>query len=112
MHLGILPAIPLPAASFDVVIASQVLEHIVRQKRFIREIRRVLKPGGRTYIFVPDNCLGPIDEKEHVRKYTAESVGLLLADSFESVSVESMKDANHAMAVLVATAHVTAGATT
>ena len=47
MHLGKLPLIPLPDASFDVVIASQVLEHVIRRKRFLREIQRVLKPSGR-----------------------------------------------------------------
>ena len=57
MHLGKLPDIPLPDASHDVVISSFVLEHIVRRRRFVSELARVLKPGGRAFIFVLDDCL-------------------------------------------------------
>lgn len=65
MHCGRLPRIPLPDASFDVVIASQVPEHVIRRRLFSSEIARVLKREGRTFIFVPNNCMGPIDEPEH-----------------------------------------------
>jgi SAM-dependent methyltransferase len=102
MWQGKLPGTPLPDARFDVVIASQVLEHVVRRGRFVREIARVLKPGGRAFIFVPDDCLGPIDEPEHVIRYDAASLARFLGKTFEVVSVESMRDANFAMAVLFA----------
>jgi SAM-dependent methyltransferase len=102
MHYGVLPRIPLPDASFDVVIASQVLEHIIRRRRFLREIRRVLKPGARCFIFVPDNCLGPISEPEHVTKFNAESLRVLLSRFFEVSALTSMRDVNHAMPILFA----------
>ena len=38
---ALLPSIPFEDGVFDFVIASQVLEHIVRRHRFLREIRRV-----------------------------------------------------------------------
>lgn len=102
MHFGVLPSIPLPDAMFDVVIASQVLEHIVRRGRFLKEIRRVLKPGGRAFVFVPDDCLGPIDETEHVIKFNARSLHKLLAAYFSVLRLESMRDVNHPMPVLFA----------
>jgi len=102
MHLGKLPSVPLPDNTFDVVIASQVLEHLVRRGRFLREVRRILKPGGRALIFVPDDCLGPIDEPEHVIKFTALSLRKLLEAHFAVTSVESMRDVNHSMPVLFA----------
>jgi SAM-dependent methyltransferase len=102
MHRGVLPSIDLPDASFDVVIASQVLEHIIRRQRLLREIRRVLKPGGHALIFVPDNCLGPIDEPEHVIKYTAGSLRKLVGAHFEVLALSSMQDANHSMPILFA----------
>ena len=37
---------PLDDASFDVVHANQVIEHVVRLDHFVGEIRRVLKPDG------------------------------------------------------------------
>jgi SAM-dependent methyltransferase len=102
MHYGVLPGVPLPDASFDVVIASQVLEHVIRRRRFLSEIRRVMKPGGRCLIFVPDNCLGPISEPEHVIKFDSRSLRNLLSRFFEILSLESIRDENHPMPVLFA----------
>lgn len=104
MHSGMLPDIPLEDDSFDVVIASQVLEHIIRRGRFVSEIRRLLKPDGKALIFVPDNCLGPIDEKEHVIKYKAESLRQFLGQYFGQVDIQTIQDINHPMRVLYACA--------
>lgn len=41
--------IPYPDASFDVVIANMMLYHVPDIARALREIRRVLKPGGRFF---------------------------------------------------------------
>lgn len=48
--------IPAPASTVDAVYHSHVLEHIPRAavSSFLREIRRVLKPGGIHRIVVPD----------------------------------------------------------
>lgn len=102
MWHGSIPNLPIPDARFDVVIASQVLEHVIQRRRFVREISRILKPGGRAFIFVPDDCLGPIEEREHVIKYTRGSLGRFLGKTFEIDSIESMRDANFAMSLLFA----------
>lgn len=109
MHFGVLPSIPLPDASFDVAIASQVLEHVIRRRRFLSEMRRVLKPGGRALIFVPDDCLGPIDEREHVMKYNARSLREFLEQYFTVVRLDSMRDVNHPMSILFAHVEKPAG---
>ena len=95
MHSGRLPSIPLPDATFDVVIASQVLEHVIRRRLFLSEIARVLKREGRTFIFVPNNCMGPIDEPEHVIVYSATSLTLFLGRFFKELTVTEIHDANH-----------------
>ncbi|PIT98110.1 MAG: hypothetical protein COT71_02510 [Candidatus Andersenbacteria bacterium CG10_big_fil_rev_8_21_14_0_10_54_11] len=46
-------AIPLPTASFDVVIATQTLEHTDRLQETVKEIQRLLKPGGYCFVSVP-----------------------------------------------------------
>jgi len=99
---GSLPRIDFPDGEFDVVIASQVLEHVIRRRLFAEEMRRVLRPGGKAFIFVPDNCLGPIDEPEHVIVYTRESLRRFLGRHFVVDRVESMRDANHASPILFA----------
>jgi SAM-dependent methyltransferase len=45
--------LPFPEDYFDMVICSEVLEHIPDQKTAIKEITRVLKPGGDLVVSVP-----------------------------------------------------------
>lgn len=44
---------PFPGASFDSVLCNQVLEHVFEPTAFLREIRRVLRPGGQLLLTVP-----------------------------------------------------------
>jgi SAM-dependent methyltransferase len=45
--------LPFPDDSFDKIIASEVLEHIPDDMRAMRELLRVLKPGGQLAVTVP-----------------------------------------------------------
>jgi len=47
-------ALPLQAASIDVVVCNHVLEHVSELDPVLHEIRRVLKPGGRLFVTVPN----------------------------------------------------------
>jgi SAM-dependent methyltransferase len=58
-------SIPEPDATFDYVISNSVLEHIPQLEPVIRELGRLLKPGGRFYFTVPcpgfrQNLSGPM----------------------------------------------------
>ncbi|HKF77347.1 MAG TPA: methyltransferase domain-containing protein [Candidatus Dormibacteraeota bacterium] len=46
-------ALPFPDRSFDHVIAAEVLEHIADDRAAMREIARVLRPGGTAAVSVP-----------------------------------------------------------
>jgi SAM-dependent methyltransferase len=46
-------ALPFPDAAFDVVMASEVLEHIPADESALAEIARVVRPGGRVAVTVP-----------------------------------------------------------
>ena len=46
----------LPNASYDMVIAHHVLEHIADDQQAMREIFRLLKPGGMAVLSVPINA--------------------------------------------------------
>ncbi|MEV4676418.1 class I SAM-dependent methyltransferase [Actinomadura sp. NPDC049382] len=45
--------LPFPDDHFDAIIASEVLEHIPDDMRAMRELLRVLKPGGKLAVTVP-----------------------------------------------------------
>ena len=45
--------IPFPDNFFDLVICSEVLEHLHEYNDAVREMHRVLKPGGKLYASVP-----------------------------------------------------------
>ena len=46
--------IPLPASTFDLILSHEVIEHVQDDRAAIREMIRVLKPGGRASIFCPN----------------------------------------------------------
>jgi SAM-dependent methyltransferase len=52
MDLG--GSLPFDNGEFDVVLASHVLEHIEAPHPALREFQRVLRPGGRLVLIVPN----------------------------------------------------------
>jgi len=47
-------SLPLPSETFDLILSHEVLEHVQDDRLAIREMVRVLKPGGRAVIFSPN----------------------------------------------------------
>ncbi len=47
-------ALPFEAAIFDVVLCYDVLEHLFSPERVLAEIHRVLRPGGKAFLCVPN----------------------------------------------------------
>lgn len=85
VHHGVAEKLPLENNSFDVVIASDVLEHIADDAAAVREVARVLKPGGIFISTVPahqslfsyhDHAL------HHVRRYSKDGLRKVLITSF------------------------------
>ena len=53
VYHGDLESAPLPAGSFDVVHASQVIEHVLSPEGFLSAAHRVLRPGGAILLATP-----------------------------------------------------------
>ena len=47
-------AVPLPDESFDVVAAVETIEHLDGPRRFVRELVRLVKPGGWLIVTTPN----------------------------------------------------------
>ena len=54
VHTGTLESAAMPAASVDVVVMADVIEHLHDPPATMREIHRVLAPGGRVLLLTPD----------------------------------------------------------
>lgn len=84
--------LPFPDASFQVVLLIAVLEHTREPWRLLAEARRVLKPGGRAIMVVPNDAtmsVGrlllrkfPIRYPDHLTFTTPGKMRRWLADGF------------------------------
>src|ERR1700761_5833276 len=84
---GMLPELPWPDASFDTVVSFETIEHLDQDRRFIAELRRVLRPGGLLILSTPNKDVtspdGPPLNPWHVREYgLADLEGLLTRGGF------------------------------
>ncbi len=76
--------LPFRPGSFDVVVASDVLEHIDDDARAVQEIARVLQPGGAFIFSVPAHpwLFGPHDAALfHRRRYVERGLRSLVEES-------------------------------
>ena len=46
--------LPLPSCAFDLILSHEVIEHVQDDRAAIREMIRVLRPGGRVVLFCPN----------------------------------------------------------
>lgn len=53
-HHGTLEQARLPGANYDFIICHDIIEHVNDPRKFIAELIRILKPGGRLQIITPN----------------------------------------------------------
>lgn len=76
--------------SFDSVVSFQVIEHIKDDKSFLKEIYRVLKPGGVAVLTTPNIKKTLTRNPWHVREYTAEQLTQLASQIFPKVAMKGV----------------------
>ena len=81
---------PLPDASFDVVVSFETLEHIAEQSAFLDEIARVLKPEGVLVLSCP-NKVEYSDKRDfanefHVKELYREELAALVGSRFPEMA--------------------------
>ncbi len=93
--------IPVGDGHFDGVICNAVLEHVANPVEVVREIHRVLKPGGYFYLCVPflqPEHLDPTD----FQRYTKDGLRKLVTDEgFEVVKLEGVHSVYMTLAWIV-----------
>lgn len=92
--------LPFPTSSFDSVLCSQVLEHVFEPDSFLREIRRVLRPGGTLVLSVPfawDEHEQPVD---YARYSSFGLRALLERTGYEVISLRKVTTGPKALAQL------------
>ena len=85
--------LPFDDASFEGVILKDVLEHVRDPVSVVREVLRLLQPGGRVFASSPDAQRWVWDDYTHRRPFTRKSLRLLFADQgfeVERVGYESV----------------------
>ena len=79
------PPLGFADEQFDYVISFQVIEHIKRDSDFVREVSRVLRPGGQFIVSTPNAPMSLTRNPWHVREYTAQELLNLLKGQFSKV---------------------------
>lgn len=96
--------IPFSANHFDHVISLQVIEHVEDDISFVKEIHRVMKPGGVSWITTPNRTHrikpgAPIWNKFHVREYYPEELDTVLRNTFDDASVCGIRGTDEVQAI-------------
>ena len=81
--------LPLADDSVDLAVSFETIEHIETQEQFVRELKRVLKPGGLLVMSSPNKRLysdaRDYHNEFHVRELYRDEFGQLLSSEFPNI---------------------------
>jgi 2-polyprenyl-3-methyl-5-hydroxy-6-metoxy-1,4-benzoquinol methylase len=96
--MNIPPLSGLEDNAYDVVVSFQVIEHIKDDALFLKEIHRVLKPGGTALLTTPNRKMSLSRNPWHVREYLATELTALAQKFFSKVEMKGITGNEKVMA--------------
>lgn len=89
-------SLPFANDRFDAVVSCQVIEHVADVDTYLREIRRLLRPGGRAFLTTP-NRLIRLDpgmapwNPHHLREFAPDDLAAVVARVFPNVEILGLR---------------------
>jgi 2-polyprenyl-3-methyl-5-hydroxy-6-metoxy-1,4-benzoquinol methylase len=90
ISMNIPPFGDLKENEYDCVVSFQVIEHIQNDSLFLKEIHRVLKPGGIALLTTPNRKLSLSRNPWHIREYLAGELKDLASKIFASAEMKGI----------------------
>lgn len=86
-----LVALPVSSAVADLVVSSQVVEHVWDQEGFVAECARVLRPGGTLVVTTPNRLTFPPGNVFHHRELDAGELTALVGRHLDVTAVLGLR---------------------
>jgi len=90
LSMNIPPFGGLADNTYDCVVSFQVIEHIQNDALYLKEIHRVLKPGGIALLTTPNRKLSLSRNPWHIREYLAAELKTLAQGIFSAVEMKGI----------------------
>jgi ubiquinone/menaquinone biosynthesis C-methylase UbiE len=98
LSMNIPPLGSLQDNMYDCVVSFQVIEHIKDDTLYLKEINRVLKPGGIALFTTPNRKMSLSRNPWHIREYLAHELKALAASIFVTAEMKGITGNEKVMA--------------
>jgi 2-polyprenyl-3-methyl-5-hydroxy-6-metoxy-1,4-benzoquinol methylase len=90
ISMNIPPLSGLADNAYDFIVSFQVIEHIENDALFLKEIHRVLKPGGTALLTTPNRKMSLSRNPWHIREYLPQELKNLAEKFFSEVEMKGI----------------------